>query len=495
MSRRLLPLVAAASSFGFNVVRDVDGDGPIVFSSPTVTIELHQSGSDDVNDGSDLQALRDSMETWNQVACSAFRFVDGGTGTSRAIGADGVSRIAFLESNWPGYASGAAAFTLRERVSGNPDRWTEFDILVNGQDVRWTTDGHPQLPDIRSAVVHELGHGLGLQHASHPEASMYFSVRLGTTFARTLHPDDIAGACYLYPAQTFSCGADSDCPVVHGSYGGGNYRARCNAGACVEGPANSYGTGCFESDDCTSGLCLIDPLNPPSSEPGFCSEACPSGTCPDGDYCASTPGGPRCIVGRDDCAADADCGGNPNVCARQLDGRFVCQRLCLRNSACMTVPGSVCHGGTGENPAGFCRVPGPGAPGTPCAHGLDCASLNCSAGGVQPTCADGVPGFDGEPPPPDAGVRDVSTPQTDAAPGFDVSPRDAGPVPLRDAATSVPGQDGGLGDDFDAGGRPPDLVSGGCVSVTTPTEGSALTALLFLALGLLGRGRSQRGRR
>lgn len=489
MRRPLLLLVAALPGLGFNVVRDVGGDGPIVFLNPTVTLELHQAGSADVSDGSDLQALRYAMEAWNQVPCSAFRFVDGGTGTSRDIGEDGVNRIAFLESNWPGYASGAAAFTLRERVSDTPDRWTEFDILINGQDTGWATDGNPHRPDIQSTVVHELGHGLGLQHASHPAASMYFSVRLGTTFARTLHPDDAAGACYLYPASAFSCGSDADCPLLHGSYGGGNYRARCEQGACVPGPASTFGTGCFEPGHCASGICLIDPLNPPSSEPGFCTESCSEASCPEGSYCGSTANGPRCIVGREDCSVDADCGGPPNVCARQLDGRFVCQRLCLRNSACAVVPGAVCHGGTGENPAGFCRVPGPSSAGTPCQHGLECASLNCSAGGVQPTCADGVPGFDGDPPPPvDGSVPDAgSARDATVVDPRDLGGRDAGAGPRPDSSVARPSQDAS---GADAG--PQDLVGGGCRCVRRSPASPSLLVLL-LGAAWLGRARRQRG--
>jgi MYXO-CTERM domain-containing protein len=490
MIRKLLLLAAAGASLGFNVVRDVGGDGPIVFATPSVTMELQQNGSADIGDGSDLQAIRDAMNEWNQVACSSFQFVDGGTGTSRGIGADGINRITFLENNWPGYAAGAGAFTLRERVSGSPDRWTEFDIQINGQDTSWATDGSAQLPDIRSAVVHELGHGLGLQHASHPEASMYFSVRLGTTFARTLHADDAAGVCYLYPAQSFSCSTDDECPLLHGSYGGPNARTRCSGGTCVEGSAAPYGSGCFESGHCASGLCLVDPLEPPASEPGFCSEPCPSGTCPSGDYCASTSSGPRCIVGRDDCAEDADCGGNPNVCARQLDGRFTCQRLCLRNSACMSVPGAVCHGGTGENPAGFCRVPGAGAPGTPCEHGLECASLSCSTGGVQPTCDDSVPGYDGTVlPPPDASVPDTAVLPNDAG-RADAASRDAGGPLSDDAETLTPGRDAGVTIGLDTNEAPIDLVGSGCrCTPQMQRHPWSFALLLFGVLGLAPRRR------
>lgn len=496
-----LVLVSSVALVGFTVVRDVGDDGPILWADPTLTVEIQQDGSDDVTDGSDLEALRAALATWNAVPCSRLRFVDGGTGTSRSIGRDGVNRIAFLESAWPGYAAGAGAFTVRERDEGTPDRWVDFDILVNGQDARWSTSGLVALPDIQSAVVHELGHGLGLQHASDPRASMFYSVRLGTTFARSLHADDVAGVCFLYPAQAFSCATDDACPAVYGQYGGGNLRMSCQAGMCREGPASTYGATCFEANDCTSGTCLVDPTRPPSSEPGACSLDCTTAACPDGEYCSTTPGGPRCVIGRVDCAVDADCGGMPRVCARQLDGRFQCQRLCLRDAQCATIPGAVCHGGTGANPAGFCRVPGAGGLGASCVSGLDCASLTCLGSGDGTTCGP-APGVVA--PPSDAGVpAPDAAAQADAAPpGADARPGDAGvradvDAPVGNDASAAVSPDAASGAGADAGAAGPRLVGGelggGCACVVPRRASGGELVVGLLALG--GAWRRRRARR
>jgi hypothetical protein len=62
--------------------------------------------------------------------------------------------------------------------------------------------------DLGSTITHEAGHMLGLAHScdasnSTPECSastMYASAGLGDTQKRTLHPDDVAGVCTIYPA-------------------------------------------------------------------------------------------------------------------------------------------------------------------------------------------------------------------------------------------------------------------------------------------------------
>jgi hypothetical protein len=492
-------IVASGALLGlsaFSSFRDENVDAPILWPAHSATMMIQQDGSKDVTDGSAIVAIRNAMAAWSAQPCSSFHFVDGGLSASRAFTQDGVNNITFLETNWPGSASGAAAITQHYRdMSTMPSTWTEADVAVNGQQAKWATDGSAHSFDIQSAVTHELGHVLGLEHAVTPEATMYFDSQPGLTYKRTLHADDIAGLCYLYPQGAFSCAADTQCPLFYGAYGGANDRQKCIGSSCSSG-AVGYGGDCYQDADCTSGICLANPQGVSTSDPGFCSQACTlgqAGSCPGQDVCGNAAGQARCYVGHDNCVHDSDCTPTPNhVCAQDLDGRFRCLYLCVINQHCSVVPGAVCQGGISNSLPGFCRTPGTKNAGDACQSGLECKSLVCAGGGTSPVCVgNGVATMDAGGGGLDGAVHnpDASGPQPDALiSGFDAGSGDAG------STTGGGGDSAHAGDD---GGTAP-AAKGGCVCVR-PQKGEvapwgAMLAALFAA-GLLAHARLSGDRR
>jgi len=64
MRLRLLAIAVAIAGMAFAVVRDDDANQPVVWASTPVTYVIQQNGSDDIGDGSDLQAIRDALAAW-----------------------------------------------------------------------------------------------------------------------------------------------------------------------------------------------------------------------------------------------------------------------------------------------------------------------------------------------------------------------------------------------------------------------------------------------
>lgn len=411
---------------------------PVRWAGPTVDIRIQQDGVDDVSDGSDLQAIRRGLAAWNTAMDGRLTLVEGGTGGSRAYGNDGVNRITFLESGWPSAADGALGTTLPHLQGGTV---VDADVLLNGQEGTWTTNGNPLGIDVQSVATHETGHLLGLWHAAQSNATMYSGTRRGSTFRSALADDDLRAARFIAPSPP-PCGTDADCPLLVGKLGGSIRRLSCQGGSCVGGQAG-YGSDCLQGGHCASGQCLGDPAASDGDDPGACTQTC--GSCPNGDVCTNVNGTNVCAPGHG-CLGDADCpGGNNDVCLLAFDGRYTCTHLCLRDAHCIN-GGRCIDLGYG---AGVCQTGGALANGQACQHALECQGLACSGSGAQRTCSVAPPRdpADGQ---PDASVP----PQMDASVPRDASvqPDAAGPQP-DGGGVVMPGLDGGgvVSNDEDGG--------------------------------------------
>lgn len=127
----------------------------------------------------------------------------------------------------------------------------------------------------KQILIGEIGHQLGFNHSSTQTATMYYAIGAGNTGPASLHSDDIAGLCTLYPSggqPPPECTKDTDCAQGE----------KCTNKKCVTGSTGSqgYGSPCSSNNACKSGICLKD-----SNGKTFCSENCASKTCPNGDKC------------------------------------------------------------------------------------------------------------------------------------------------------------------------------------------------------------------
>jgi MYXO-CTERM domain-containing protein len=168
-------------------------------------VYAHVDGSADVDDGSDIAAVKASLETWNAVECSDFTMRWGGLTNIEWIGysthGGNANIVIFHEEGWP-YAQRPVAFTS---VTYNPNTGIIFDadIELNAEDYEFTAGGPDKDPgdiDIQNTITHEAGHIVGLDHTDLKAATMYESSIFGEVIKRDLAHDDISGICDLYPA-------------------------------------------------------------------------------------------------------------------------------------------------------------------------------------------------------------------------------------------------------------------------------------------------------
>ncbi len=152
-------------------------------------------------------AVANAAGTWNAVtAGSPFRFVNGGTTTSTAIGADGVNRVCWRPAS-DFSSSGTLAvttwwYTIATRTI------TECDVKFNSG-FAWTggTASGSQ-HSVEAVMLHEFGHWLSLRDLYGYDGGApsdvgkvmfgYNGAGFGNLNLKTLHAQDEAGARYIY---------------------------------------------------------------------------------------------------------------------------------------------------------------------------------------------------------------------------------------------------------------------------------------------------------
>src|SRR5688500_3129051 len=132
----ILLLLASAGALAFSTQghRWPNPDGtPVPF-------ELDPEGSDDVTDGTDLEAIRRAFMTWERVSCSYLRFEEQPWSGQRIIANDQRHRIFWAESmeEWTGNQGTLALTYTFYRLDGDM-RITDADLVFNGVHWVWTT--------------------------------------------------------------------------------------------------------------------------------------------------------------------------------------------------------------------------------------------------------------------------------------------------------------------------------------------------------------------
>ena len=209
--------------------------------------------------------------------------------------------------------------------------------------------------------------------ASSPVKKLRF-YEAANTEQRELAADDVAGACFLYPASGcatagcptgMACGAEG-CVSACGSRAcaadevcedGACVRAAapaecddehacpvgegCSRGRCVSLGAG-FGDPCGLAEECAGRVCTAD---------GYCSVSCEGeGGCPAGTACEAGECTAELGVFGEGCEFATDC--VTNICLEDASGAAACSRRCWADEDCPG--GHVCGVVSGES---VCRAP------------------------------------------------------------------------------------------------------------------------------------------
>ena len=145
----------------------------------------------------------------------------------------------FRDNDWP-YEGESSTLALTSTIfEKNSGALLDADVEINSFAVALTTTsvGTDVKKDLASIVTHEAGHFLGLGHSQVSQATMFAQYSAGDLNYRSLHPDDEAGICSIYPPvrDTPTCVAPSPAHGFSRYCGGGEDDGTAAVRGCALG--------------------------------------------------------------------------------------------------------------------------------------------------------------------------------------------------------------------------------------------------------------------
>ncbi len=199
--------------------------------------------------------IDDSFATWMNAVCA-----DGnGPGISVSnIGpancgevrynADSTNQnvIVFRDDGWPyddPYSTlGLTTVTFNAETGEIYD--ADMEINSSARNLSITDQVPAKGFDLQSVITHEVGHFLGLAHATDVRSTMFASYKPGSVALRTLAPDDVGGLCAIYPNATTRVVSDQVSPT-----------GTIVAALCDPSPRHGYSAECSTpkpDDNCSA---------------------------------------------------------------------------------------------------------------------------------------------------------------------------------------------------------------------------------------------------
>jgi hypothetical protein len=232
-------LVFAAPASAYVRTRTKDGQYPLIWPSPQITLTVCTGGPEVVPADDFVAAVTRAAATWNDPALDSSVELDVVSSPDMIDGPrlDYLNTVSFRTSNWdaPDYDPHQLALTFVWLDGGRiVDTDTEINAATAG--INWgilsddpaIAGASTDVADVQNAVTHEIGHVLGLDHpcylggqarpgevtneggpvpscadqalpATVLAATMFPSAARGSISERTLSPDEILALHDLYP--------------------------------------------------------------------------------------------------------------------------------------------------------------------------------------------------------------------------------------------------------------------------------------------------------
>lgn len=162
------------------------------------------TNTDDVPGIGELAAAQNAMNTWTNASCSTFAYTyDDRVCETTSAQPNGVNCISWNPGSHPDDALAVSTWWFHNNTI------IETDIVLYDGNVSWSTSPSWDQFDVESVILHELGHSLGLAHNSADPAIVMYPYISPAQIRRSLHSDDRAGVCALYPAPLLPPSAPS----------------------------------------------------------------------------------------------------------------------------------------------------------------------------------------------------------------------------------------------------------------------------------------------